>query len=1128
MSSRSPSAVALVPALVVALLLGLAGAPLFAFHFPWDQGHDTFTPDPGPDDTDPDDQDCNSSGSPFEVASGNFFHKVEDFAILGLGPAIEILRIYNSRDLRSGPIGHGWTFSLDQRLIETTDGVSSFAICRQGSGKRERYLRNPDGSFSGPSDLSATLDKLPDGTFRLTAKDGTVHRFDVDGRLVSREDRYGNALTVSYDATGFPELLTDAAGRSVQLVKGPNGKISSIQDPAGRIFRYDHDPEGNLTGFTDPIGNRTEYVYDSDHNLIQIIDPRGNVQQEVTYDSRGRVATFTEQGEIWTVSYFPGRTTKRDSSGRTWEFLFNDNGNITQRIDPLGASESFGYDAGFRISSRVDRNGNQTTFTYDDLGNLLSTTDALGNVNATTYEPDFSQPTAVTDALGNVTTFEYDGQGNLLRTIDPLGNVSSFAYDAKGQVVAMTDPLGNVTTFTNSATGRLETITDPLGNVTRLEYDVLGNVTAMIDALGRKTLFEYDPNAVLNRPLRIVDPAGGVTEYTYDASGNVTSIEDPNGHVTTFEYDSLNRLSRTVDPLGLEKSLTFDSRGNMISVTDAKGQTIDLAYDDLDRLVREETPDNTTLFTYDAAGNVLSVVDDDSSLTFTYDALDRLIRVDTGATAGQPATTVSYTYDGNGNRLSMTRPDGGVTLYSYDSLGRLTLQTNPEGETTTYSYDAISRIGRVDLANGSSATYGYNAAGEIVALANDIGGLVSSLSYDYDAFGNRVSFDEPDGSNTYAYDATNRLLASTHPQSTNPAETFAYDLAGNRVSSHLSSSYTYDAANRLLEDDTFTYAHDANGNLTSKSVKASGETTGYRYDAKNQLVGIDLPDGTVVDYRYDGMGRRIEKNVGGSIVRYVYDNEDILTEFDGFNSIVANYTHGPGTDEPISMSRGGASFFYHRDSIGTIRELSDAVGAVVATYVYDSFGQVVDGSGAVESPYGFTGRELDPESGLLFHRARYYDPSIGRFLQQDPAGFEGGLNFYAYSLNDPINHIDPFGLYGTRDCTYYDKQCEEYNGDYYCNWAPKWCKRFNRWDAFHWTRCVRKCLQDYDKKNCSPSEPCTDPEVEKQVLECNKKGHVFCYLKCLDAPGVDPNTGQSNPNTAPAVAAYEKRLAGRP
>jgi RHS repeat-associated protein len=226
------------------------------------------------------------------------------------------------------------------------------------------------------------------------------------------------------------------------------------------------------------------------------------------------------------------------------------------------------------------------------------------------------------------------------------------------------------------------------------------------------------------------------------------------------------------------------------------------------------------------------------------------------------------------------------------------------------------------------------------------------------------------------------------------------------------------------------------------------------HDAENQLVSVISDQGSVIRYRYDGLGRRIEKNVNGKITRYVYDNEDIILEYDGEGNLIAKYIHGPGIDEPLMMERDGKIYYFIPDALGSIRALVDTKGYIRQMYEYDAFGnivQILDEEGApipineaITNPYTFTGREFDPETGLYYYRARYYDPTIGRFLQEDPtlllylnlpedlsfwsslfvkqsmpqimAQLPQRLSSYVYVTNNPLNWIDPYGEFILGEC----------------------------------------------------------------------------------------------------------------
>jgi RHS repeat-associated protein len=149
----------------------------------------------------------------------------------------------------------------------------------------------------------------------------------------------------------------------------------------------------------------------------------------------------------------------------------------------------------------------------------------------------------------------------------------------------------------------------------------------------------------------------------------------------------------------------------------------------------------------------------------------------------------------------------------------------------------------------------------------------------------------------------------------------------------------------------------------------------------------------------------------GQTKRCIYDGEDILLEYDGANVLQSRYTHGPGIDEPIAVTKAGSTFFYHQDGLGTVTDLTDSAGGTAKSYSYDAYGNLVDQTGTVEQPYTYTGRELDAETGLYYYRKRYYDATTGRFLQKDPIGFTSGdVNLYKYTKGNPANGTDPFGL----------------------------------------------------------------------------------------------------------------------
>jgi RHS repeat-associated protein len=319
----------------------------------------------------------------------------------------------------------------------------------------------------------------------------------------------------------------------------------------------------------------------------------------------------------------------------------------------------------------------------------------------------------------------------------------------------------------------------------------------------------------------------------------------------------------------------------------------------------------------------------------------------------------------------------------------------------------LGRRETATLPNTVSATYTYDDAGRLSNLTHE---GVSSFDYtEHDNVGNRLSMTTAGETHTYTYDDIYEVTVAAHPQS--PTETLTYDGFGNRLTSADYPTWTYDDNNRLTGYNGTAYTHDENGNTVTKTDPTG--TTTYTYDSENKLVRIDFPGGGFVEYVYDGLGRRIEKNANGTITRYVYDLEDILFDYDGNNELTARYTHGPGIDDPIAMDRGGESNFYHSDGLGSITQITDSSKQILASYGYDAFGNITSQTGSLTNSYTFTGREYDPESGLYYYRARYYDPTTGRFLSADPVpGYliiPLSLNLYPYTWNNPINYRDPDG-----------------------------------------------------------------------------------------------------------------------
>lgn len=234
------------------------------------------------------------------------------------------------------------------------------------------------------------------------------------------------------------------------------------------------------------------------------------------------------------------------------------------------------------------------------------------------------------------------------------------------------------------------------------------------------------------------------------------------------------------------------------------------------------------------------------------------------------------------------------------------------------------------------------------------------------------------------------------------------------VKDSVTTGYTYNANNQLLTETTagvtITYKYDDNGSLILKKTDGT-YTTGYMWDGLNRLLAI-LPAGDNIVYEYDGDGNRISKTQGGVKTKYINDVArglvQVLQETDNTGVTQATYTRGRGL---IAMNRADADSYYHYDGLGTVRQMTDDSGAVIASYTYDSFGNLIASTGTIANTYGFTGEQQFVEADdLVFLRARYYKPTIGRFLSPDPSGYKDGVNLYRYVRNNPAKYTDSSGL----------------------------------------------------------------------------------------------------------------------
>ena len=462
---------------------------------------------------------------------------------------------------------------------------------------------------------------------------------------------------------------------------------------------------------------------------------------------------------------------------------------------------------------------------------------------------------------------------------------------------------------------------------------------------------------------------------------------------------------------------SYDSAGNLQRQVKADGSVIDYEYDSLNRLTRISYPNGTSVaYAYDALGNRTAMTDTWGATYYVYDEFNRLTAV-----YFPGLNPVQYQYDETDNLTRIVYPSGQAVGYGYDADNRLVSVADASGA-TTYGYDAESgSLITKTLPNGLYTTYGYDADGRLTDVANRRanGSLLSSYHYTLDANGNRTSVVEQTAGGThttaYGYDELNRLVGVAYPDGRNV--TYEYDALGNRLAMtdtvNGATRYTYDADNRLLQAGDEVFLYDANGNVIQRSSPA--RTIRYAYNYENRLVRYD--DGeAVVGFVYDGDGNRVAKIVDGERTNYVNDVNgwltQVLLEADAGWYVDKSYTLGLDRISQVGWA-GDPSFYLYDSPLRSVTALANSTGALMATCDYDAFGVPLGSVTEGASSYLYDGEQYDLETGLIYLRSRYYDPSLGRFLSRDPMTgsqvFPQTVNPYSFALNNPINLTDPNG-----------------------------------------------------------------------------------------------------------------------
>lgn len=962
-------------------------------------------------------------------------------------------------NLVDSPYGAGWSLLAEERLYFDPDGC---ILHVQGAGDRRLFLpdTNQANRWTPMFADGTTITMNPaDGVFTRRFADNAQSVFNPAGRLTSTRNRFGATTTFSY-VGGRVATVTSPTGFSYTL-SYQGGKLQQVVDSAGRVTDFVVNTAGDLVSTTDAAGSTRTFVYDAQHLLTSQVGPRGEVSEYDYLGGRivgtrafdtdgttllrersfspsvleGEVGTALTQGLGTVGSPIPVISDRIDFSidgrGVVSEHEIDDIGNTVRTTDGVNETR-YTYDANRRLTAIIYPNQRRTEYTYDAAGNAVQMRERspAGQIYATTSR-------------------EYNASGLLTREIDAAGRSKRFTYDSLNRVTQIEDPAGGLTMlfYQNPSHPSLVTAVHRANSSVAFTHDLHGNTQTVTDSLGRTTQLGHSTSTGLLAS--ITNPELHVVSLAYDSMNRITSVQGlpdgdlqlsyidplcncatdqvitvtvPGGAQMTHQYDGLARLISQGDLAGLQEVFGYDPEGNLVSYEGRDGQSLTFSYDVLGRpLTKVADNGEFTSYEYDTEGRITLAENNVASLHFEYDFLGRMTRAESALTYSsngipQPPTVreFEYNHDVLGNRTSAISLWGTQT-YVYDSLNRPSSIVDGWGNSWAFSYDALGRRNLTQRSNGTRTASTYDTAGQALQVAHQDNSLATILGNLYTMFDDNghilqevLTTPNANVTHTYGYDPLGRLNSATSNVG------FGAPATVNTV---------VDGANRLTSSTEYTYAHDQNGRLVTRTSVTSQLSETFAYGAEGQLIAYEQTrdvGGTPqvildVRYAYDPLGRRVRRSVNGITAGYFYDGSALAEEIDHRGNSRRVYTHGTTVDEPLALidQVTGEIYFYHQDRLGNVRGLTDTTGALAKTYTYDEFGQILTQTPAtVFQPFAFTAREWDPESGLYFYRARLYDPLTGRFLTEDPLELAQGRNFYLYVEGNPTNNTDPFGQQG--------------------------------------------------------------------------------------------------------------------
>jgi RHS repeat-associated protein len=722
-------------------------------------------------------------------------------------------------------------------------------------------------------------------------------------------------------------------------------------------------------------------------------------------------------------------------------------GLVTKITHADGTYQAFGYDAYGNKLWEENELRQRTTYTYDAYKRLLSAKNPLNQMTTYSYEatngpnssPNLHTTASVrfqTTPTGIKTANVYDPNFRKTSTTQAHGTglaaTTTFTYDTAGNLTQVTDPLNHTTTTTYDSRNRKKTVTDALNQITTFYYDWASNVIRVDRPDGTMETKSYDElNRVLTDTVPQTATVNLTTWFTYNPSGTIASVKDPKLQVTTFTYDASDQKIKMTYPVTSQsQSWTYDAAHNLASRTTVGGKTQSFGYDGRNRKQTMVWSNSAewAYFAYDAASRLVRALNGTgtwntniiSEVTRSYDTAGRLTQEEQQVTGLTPKY-MNYYYDADGKQRRLYASDGYDYTFGYDGRGRLhfIFPTGNSNALFEYSYDAASNeIQRFSWPNRVAQIYTRDSLDRVsrLDLEKDETPLSADV-YTYDRMSRLTGINRwPENKqDQFGYYLNGELYWTTYGTPALNDVTYVLDKAGNRTGIHDGGVVKYYTPNTLnqytaAEGDTVT-----NG---SEHEITSYQNISYTYINDERLSKI-ATSGLNYWLYYDALGRCVKRTLNGVTTYYIYDGERPIMEYNSGGALVGRNLYGKGIDEILHRAYGNQSYYFQQDRNGNVTHLTDVSGAIVEKYKYDAFGAptiyapngIERSTTAYNNRFLFTGREYAATFGFYEYRARAYNPTLGRFMSEDPKGFDAGeYNLFRYCHNDPLDLTDPMGL----------------------------------------------------------------------------------------------------------------------